>query len=437
MPFATRAGPFLGRRAPAPVVIHSAPLVLPIRGEPLRDGAVAVRGDRVLRVGPRAELLGLFAVTRERRWPGTLLPGLIDTYATGRHPDAPGSRPSHAPSSAGHDSPGHDSPGHDSPGHDGAGQYGPGHDGAGQYGTPPAGPRTTSGGTPHGTSGPGTRSPQPPRGAPEFRSTTSGASGDGVFSGLSGTAGVVPGFGVTTRAGVVGEPGEAGRVPDFGYVPVTSPGVDEWDERDRDLLITAIREVERPSVIGVAVHSRDLQVLEDVAVLARTFGLRLLVDLDAHSLAALDEAGILGAHCHATCSRSLDPGERKLLRLRHTAVALRPPPPDDALTLLEEGNLVALGSGGIGDPLAQARTVLAQARGRTPRPRGLDRKLVEAATLGGARALGLAEGAGRIGTLGPGSRADLAVFAAGGRYPYASLLDDAPCLGIVIGGIEP
>ncbi|MFI6595140.1 hypothetical protein ACIBHX_02770 [Nonomuraea sp. NPDC050536] len=356
MPSATRAGPVLGRRAPAPVVLHSAPLVLPIGTEPLRDGAVAIRGDRVLRVGPRAELLGLFAVTRERRWPGALLPGLVDARATRRHPGAPGSR----------------TPGSGTPG----------------------------------------RSAQ------------------------AGERSCAPGFGVTTRAGVVGEPGEAGWVPDLGYVPVTSPGVEEWDERDRDLLITAIREVERPSAIGVAAYTADLQVLEDVAVLARTFGLRLLVDLDRHSLAALDEAGILGPHCHAACSRSLDPGERKLLRLRHTVAALCPPPPDDALTLIEEGNLVALGSGGLGDPLAQARTVLAQARGRTPRPRGLDGKLVEAATLGGARALGLAEGAGRIGTLGRGSRADLAVFAAGGRYPYASLLDGVPCLGTVIGGVE-
>lgn len=372
MPSATRAGPFLGRRAPAPVVIHSAPLVLPIRGEPVRDGAVAVRGDRVLRVGPRAELLGLFTVTRERRWPGTLLPGLVDTCATPRHPSPAAS--------------------------------GPGQRGSEQYGAPPD--RSAPDAAGRGMSG------EPPQGVSEL------------------------GFGVTTRVGVVGELGEAAWMPDFGYVPVNSPSVDEWDERDRDLLITAIREVERPSAIGVAIRSGDHQVLEDVAVLARTFGLRLLVDLDRHSLAALDEAGILGPHCHATCSRSLDPGERKLLRLRHTAVALCPPPPDDAQTLLEEGNLVALGSGGTGDPLAQARTVLAHARGRTPRPRGLDRKLVEAATLGGARALGRAEGAGRIGTLGPGSRADLAVFAAGGRYPYASLLDEAPCLGVVIGGVE-
>ncbi|NUR87419.1 MAG: hypothetical protein HOY71_25340, partial [Nonomuraea sp.] len=78
MPAATRAGPALGRRAPAPVVVHSAPLVLPICADAVRDGAVAVRGDRVLRVGTRAELLGFFRSCAEHRWPGVIVPGLVD-----------------------------------------------------------------------------------------------------------------------------------------------------------------------------------------------------------------------------------------------------------------------------------------------------------------------------------------------------------------------
>ncbi|WP_344895591.1 amidohydrolase family protein, partial [Nonomuraea antimicrobica] len=68
------------------------------------------------------------------------------------------------------------------------------------------------------------------------------------------------------------------------------------------------------------------------------------------------------------------------------------------------------------------------------RPRGLDRRLVEAATLGGARALGMDRGRGRIGALTPGARADFAVYDARGRYPYAALLAQPPCLGTVVGG---
>ncbi|MGW5161387.1 amidohydrolase family protein, partial [Nonomuraea wenchangensis] len=63
-----------------------------------------------------------------------------------------------------------------------------------------------------------------------------------------------------------------------------------------------------------------------------------------------------------------------------------------------------------------------------------DRRLVAAATLGGARALGMDQGAGRIGTLGPGARADFVVHDARGRYPYAALLAGAPCAGTVLGG---
>lgn len=44
---------------------------------PADDGAVAVRDDRVLAVGPFAELTGAYPGARVRRWPGTLGPGLV------------------------------------------------------------------------------------------------------------------------------------------------------------------------------------------------------------------------------------------------------------------------------------------------------------------------------------------------------------------------
>ncbi|MEV0631130.1 hypothetical protein ACI2LC_01310 [Nonomuraea wenchangensis] len=338
MPLGTRAGPMLarparprpGRRRPsAPVVLHSAPIVLPVSAAPLRDGAVVVRGDRVLQVGARAELLAYFPVETEHRWPGMIVAGAVDACAAG--------------------------------------------------------------------------APEP---------------------------------GVTARATVVRDPHEPAGLPGIAYVEVRSAAEEEWESRERDAVITAIREADRPGGCGLAARTRDPQVLEDVAMLARTFGLRLLADLDAHAPVALDEAGVLGPLCHTICSRPLDPGERKLLRLRRTAVAVGPAhPAADVLALLEEGNIVAFGCLGLpGGPLALAADVRRRARELGLRPRALDRRLVAAATLGGARALGMDQGAGRIGTLGPGARADFAVHDARGRYPYAALLAGAPCAGTVLGG---
>ncbi|NUW30802.1 hypothetical protein HTZ77_05120 [Nonomuraea sp. SMC257] len=383
MPPGKRAGPVIGRRAPVPVVLHSAPLVLPIATAPLRDGGVAVRGDRVLQVGSRADLLASFPAAQERRWPGMIVAGLVDACS------APG---------------------------------------------PPA-------------------------------------------------------PGVTARAEIVTPRAEHPGLPGVSYVEVSCASEEEWERTGRDAVITAIRELDRPGGVGVAPLTPDPQVLEDVAVLARTFGLRLLADLGRHSPAALDEAGALGPHCHAARARPLDPGERKLLRLRGTPVTVCPAPEivtgsagsgpgsagseaagsrpvesgtvesrpvgseaagsgsadpapggellDDVLALLDEGNAVAFGTGlapaGPG-LLARAREVRERARASGARTRGLDRRLVEALTLGGARALGADGGTGRIGSLARGSRADFAVFDARGRYPYAALLACPPCLATVVGG---
>ncbi|MFD0471776.1 hypothetical protein ACFQ0B_28275 [Nonomuraea thailandensis] len=109
---------------------------------------------------------------------------------------------------------------------------------------------------------------------------------------------------------------------------------------------------------------------------------------------------MLGPLCHVVCARPLDPGERKLLRLRRTVVALCPAA-EDALALIEEGNVVAFCDTGASGPLGLAAAVRRHVRGLGLRPRGLDRRLVEAATLGGARALGLDRGRGRIGALAP------------------------------------
>lgn len=64
-----------------PLTIHAAPVVLTMTGEPpLRDGAVVVDGDRITAVGPAAELAERHPDARVRRWQGILTPGLVNAH---------------------------------------------------------------------------------------------------------------------------------------------------------------------------------------------------------------------------------------------------------------------------------------------------------------------------------------------------------------------
>ncbi|GLW07812.1 hypothetical protein Misp01_29420 [Microtetraspora sp. NBRC 13810] len=332
--------------APPGTTLHSAPLVVPIGGPPVRFGAVAVRGGRVLAVGTRKDLAARHPRGRERRWPGMLVAGLVDAH---------------------------------------------------------------------------TRLGRAPRPAD--------AAGDLLRHGVVAVGDVAHDAEHPADPGVVGLGGAT-------YLEVRCPDERTWEETGRDRLITAIREVALPRAIGVAAHTRDPGVLEDLAIMARTFGLRLHAELAGHQLTVLDETGVLGPHTHLTHGGRLDTGERKLLRLRGAPVALSPlTHPEDVAVLVEEGNAVALHTTpGEPDLLAAARVFMA-ANGRDER---LARAMVEAATVGGARALGLDEGPGRIGTLGPGGRADFAVFevARARRGAYTALVEDGPgrCVATVVGG---
>jgi hypothetical protein len=73
-------GPDHGRTLPRVLTIHAAPMVLPIVADPVPAGAVAVAGDRIVAVGPRATLLAELPHARVRTWPGVLLPGLVNAH---------------------------------------------------------------------------------------------------------------------------------------------------------------------------------------------------------------------------------------------------------------------------------------------------------------------------------------------------------------------
>ncbi|GAA2884437.1 hypothetical protein GCM10010517_47810 [Streptosporangium fragile] len=328
----TRAGRLVGTRARGALSVHAAPLVLPVDSPPIEDGAVVVRGDRVLRVGPRRAIEAAHGHVVATEWPGMIVPGLVDAHLRLDHSAAP-------PFS-------------------------------------------------HGVTAVG-----------------------GVADDLD-------------TASTLGRTGLGGVT----YLETCCESESRWEEEGRDRLITAIREVDHPGVIGIAAHSPDPVVMEDLAVLSRTFGLRLHTEPGRHPVGFLDEVGALGPGCHIAVSGPLDEADRKLLRIRGTVIAISSP--FAAEGLLDGENVVAVGTRAGGDPLAVARALA-----RDP---GLDRLLVEAVTLGGARALGMADGPGRLGTLGPGSRADFAVFAvaADGPTAYSALLREGPgrCVATIVGG---
>jgi cytosine/adenosine deaminase-related metal-dependent hydrolase len=114
--------------------------------------------------------------------------------------------------------------------------------------------------------------------------------------------------------------------------------------------------------------------------------------------------------------------DRRLLRLRGTSVALCPrsneviglePPP--VADYLREGNPIAVGTDSLSSSPSLDLMSDVAALHRLARDQGyvaddLHARLLAAATLGGARALGLDVGPHRIGQFGVGAAADLAFF---------------------------
>lgn len=165
--------------------------------------------------------------------------------------------------------------------------------------------------------------------------------------------------------------------------------------------------------------------------------------------AYLDSLGALGPNAHVAHGVHVDAADRALLRQRGTVVALCP----RSNALLDvgaapvaayraEGNPVAIGTDSLAsspslDLFAEVAALRELALRQGSPAEGLDRWLVEAATVGGARALGLLDGPGAVGALRPGVCADLAVFDVPlSGDPYAALVAHAAgnCAGTVLAG---
>lgn len=133
----------------------------------------------------------------------------------------------------------------------------------------------------------------------------------------------------------------------------------------------------------------------------------------------VDQLGVLGPDCHVAHGVYLNDTDRAILRQRGTSVALCPrsnhvigldePPVAD---YLREGNPIAVGTDSLSsspslDVLADVAELYRIARTQGYHEPDLSGRLLAAATLGGAAALGLATGSRRVGQLQVGALADL------------------------------
>ncbi|WP_436776995.1 amidohydrolase family protein [Yinghuangia sp. YIM S09857] len=407
-----------------PLTIHAAPVVLTMTGEPpLHEGAVVVDGDRIAAVVPAAEAVERFPEARVRRWRGVLTPGLVNAHTHLQFTDF-------------------------------------GH--------------LAASGLPF----------------PEWLASLNRDRADytearwqesarrGVHlllkSGTTAVADIVsnrPALVPVARSGIRG----------ISYIEVIADSP-RWDAKRRARLLDVLT-TPAGRTLGVSPHTPytvGTEVFRESVAIARERGLRIHPHLaeSAHEIefvrdgtgpfalvnhavgfslelldggsgltpaAYLDSIDALGPDVHVAHGVHLDVADRAILRERGTPVALcvrsnrilqagEPPVAD----YLSEGSPIALGTDSLAsspslDLWEEAAAVreLAIRQGYTAAD--LDRRLVEAATIGGAAALSLPD----AGSLRPDIPADFAVFdVPTDGDPYAALLahGTGSCIGTSLNG---
>ncbi|QDZ14342.1 amidohydrolase family protein [Humibacter ginsenosidimutans] len=387
--------------------VFSASLVLPVTAPPILDGAVAVRDGRVLHVGDRRWVLDALRergeASEETHAEGILVPGLVNAHT-------------HL-------------------------QYtGMAEVGRGRY-----------------------------RGFEDWAAAFDALyerAHDWRADAVTG-AGQLLAFGTTAAADVVTDLDAVAALHDTGlhgiaYWEVMSWEDTAWRDYGRDQVQAELDRIPTTPGAGLSPHapySLDTLPLHEIPDIVRERGLRLHIHLGesqfegervpddggerhenwkfsgVQSFRALrelgfgtsatefvDQLGVLGPDCHIAHGVYMTAQDRRLLRLRGTSVALCPrsneviglePPP--VADYLREGNAIAVGTDSLSsspslDLMADVAALHRLAVDQGYSSSDLHARLLAAATLGGARAMGLDVGPRRIGQFGVGAVADLAVF---------------------------
>lgn len=384
--------------------IHLAPTVVPVTSPPIPNGGVVLRDGRIIEVDEGSRLVGSHPDAEVTEWDGVMVPGLVNAHthlqyttfsAVGsiRHPD---------------------------------------------YVTWSA------------------------RFVEEYerrrKDDWAHSARDGVHASLRN--------GVTCFADIVTDVAALGVLDEMGVAGVAYLeviGIDEkaWKEHVEETIASTVADtrVSGDTTVGISPHapySLDEPVLKHLARLAGDMGRRLHIhlaesdtedDYYRNGRGALAErvarrvgrpwgvlgrggtgmgaaefaesCGLLGPTTHVAHGVYLGKEGRRILRERNTTTALCPrsnlgvgidPPP--IRKFLEEGNSIAVGTDSLGsspslDLMADVALLYELARDQGYQGKNLALRLLEAATIGGARALGLS---GVVGELTPGARADLAIF---------------------------
>lgn len=387
--------------------LHAAPLVLPVGRPPISDGAVVVDGGVIEEVGEREDMLAAYPAAEVTHWEGTLTPGLVNAHTHLQYTSF-----------------------------------------------------TAVGARRHASYVDWSESFVQEYAARRDEDWAATARA-GVESGLK--AGVTAYGDIVTDVAAMSTLSDA-DVAGVAYFEIIGVSLQRWDDEveERVTEVLTSTPTSRWARVGLSPHapySVDEPVLKRAAALARRVGVRLHVHLaesdteDSYyrtgtgaladriaarvgrpwsvvarggsGMGAAEYArscGILGADSHMAHGVYLGETGRKVLDDEGTYVALCPrsnltvgidPPP--VADYLAEGRPIAVGTDSLGSnqslDLLEDVGLLAElaVEGGYDRP-DLEQRLLTAATLGGASALGLAD---VIGSLEPGKRADFAVFDVG------------------------
>ncbi|MCJ1705983.1 amidohydrolase family protein [Rathayibacter sp. VKM Ac-2926] len=387
------------------LTVHSSPWVLPVAGEPVRDGAVAVRGERIVAVGARDEVLeGLRDESPAvREWPGAIVPGLVNAHSHLQYTCMSAV-------------------------------------GRGRY----AGFEDWS------------RAFQEVYEQPHDWGASAAAGLEiAVTTGTTAIADIVTDLDALRVL-------EDGRVHGIAYWELMSLLEDDWRGSGRAITAELVRTsgVTRIGLSPHAPYSLDTPVLSDLTGLSQELGVRRHLHLAESAweaeytmhgrgdlaeqwrrwgydgfhllrnggsalrpVAYAETIGALGDDVHIAHGIYVDADDRATLRRTGTSVALCPRSNaviglDEApvADYLREGNAIAVGTDSLSstpslDLLGDVAELCRIARAQGYAERDLHARLLTAATLGGAVAMGAAES---FGTLVPGALADLAVLSVSG-----------------------